>query len=245
MIKKVTDFNCLSGVSSPLLPLFYSSFTFPKSEQEGVFVQTDSADNITAFLSVENKAAFLIRVGEPDESELSSFMGFCRLKTITSDSSLNSICKNINEYTLMKFNGRACENCNCGALTENSTVADYKNLYDLLFRSYGDFDNWYCNFSKKINNNSGYGVCYLVNERAVSAVAVPYVFRDYAVIGGVYTLPNERKKGYSTRCIEGVISILFSKSVTEIFLWCESHNMLFYNKVGFEAQGKIYVGECK
>ncbi len=245
MIKKITVFNCLSGVSSPLLPLFYSSFAFPKSEQEGVFIQTDLNGNITTFLSIENKNAVLIQIGKFDVLELSSFMMFCRVKTITSDSPLNSVCKNIKEYTLMKFNGEINENYNCNILTSSANINEYKNLYGLLFESYGDFHNWYCHFSKKVNKNCAVASYYSVNGRVVSAVAVPYVYENKAIIGGAFTLSNERKKGYSLDCMKGVLSALFSKSVTEIFLWCENHNILFYNKAGFESLAKIYVGECK
>ena len=143
----------------------------------------------------------------------------------------------------MKFVGDENEKCDeCFTiLNVGSTVSAYRGYHAVLFMDMGDdFDNWYCDFSRKIINNDAKAVALNQFEIYLSIATAPMIFENTAIISGVYTLKRFRNRGYSKATIYKLIEELKKDNVTEIYLWCEKELEEFYKKLGFEKTGYIY-----
>lgn len=244
MIKRITDFDSLSGVSSPLFPLIFSDCMFTEEEYGGAFAQYNENGGITAIFSSLNGCVNFFATEKTDYSEISDFFAFLRIKEITSDTLL-PIMKNASEYDFLTYQGDFSIIDKCEKLSPYSSLGDYKNIYGLLCENGGNFDDWFLRLSKKINNNSALAVFCEENGEVVSALTVPAVLKNNAVIAGVATKTEYRRKGYASKCVNSAVSQLFSCGVDEIGLWCGKGNIPFYEKNGFIKKSKIYVGECE
>ena len=67
------------------------------------------------------------------------------------------------------------------------------------------------------------------------------IYKNTAIISGVFTLKEFRNQGYSKATIYKLIEELKKDNVTEIYLWCEESLEDFYNKLGFIKTGDIYI----
>lgn len=245
MISKITDFKCVSGVSSPLLPLVYSSFCYPQNECDGAFLQTDTNGCINSVFSLSNNSAVLIRLSDGDFNELCSFFNFFKVKYITSREPVDIFCSSADKCPLMTFNGELQGVCDCKSLTLSSTAEDYKSVHNLVSEIGNAFADWYPVFSKKINTCDAFATFFEAESKAVSAAAAPFVYGDCAVISGVATHNDFREKGFASACVRALVSTLITKEKNEIFLWCKESVSPFYKRLGFKICGNIYIGECK
>lgn len=246
MIKKATDSNCLSGVSSPLLTLFYSALSYSENSRDGLYVQYDSAGNVQSLIGLENGNAVVENLSSEDYAEIKSFLDFCHTKTVTSSAPLTGFCGCFKEYSYMSRVVEAvCGEGSCDYLFNTSRLSEYRSVYDLVFSEYGDFEKWYCNFSKRINDGNAVASYLINNGVLLSAAVVTCIYGGNALLSGVFTPPVYRKKGYAGECIKGVINKLSDRKIKTISLWCEKNNVRFYENLGFSVNGKIYVGECK
>lgn len=247
MIKRLEDFECLSGVNSPLLPIIYCCFRFPLGELDGAYIQYDENEKFACFFCVEGNSVYLSSCeGVIDYSELSSFFELAGIEFVTSDKTLGLSFENQKRYELLYFDGsRADYDEACRFLTPESSVDDYKIIHSVALGDVGEFENWYLSFSRKLNNGCSAASFLYDSRRAVSAVCVPFIFEDTAVISGVETLCDERKKGYGSRVISSVINYLSERKVCNIYLWCKNDKLGFYKRLGFKERGGIYVGVCK
>lgn len=244
MIKRITDFDSLSGVSSPLFPLIFSDCMFTEEEYGGEFAQYNENGDITAIFSALNGCVNFFATEKTDYSEISDFFAFSGIKEITSDALL-PIMKNASEYDFLTYQGDFSIIDECENLSPYSSLGDYKNIYGLLCENGENFDDWFLRLSKKINNNSALAVFCEENGEVVSVLTVPAVLKNSAVIAGVATKTEYRRKGYASKCVNSAVSQLFSCGVDEIGLWCGKENIPFYEKNGFIKKSKIYVGECE
>ena len=123
-----------------------------------------------------------------------------------------------------------------------STVSAYRGYHAALFMDMDDdFDNWYCDFSRKIINNDAKAVALNQFEIYLSIATAPMIFENTAIISGVYTLRRFRNRGYSKATVYKLIEELKKDNVTEIYLWCEKELEEFYNKLGFTKTGNVYM----
>lgn len=242
MIERVTDTNFLSGVSSPLLPLIYVCFRFSESNSDGVFVQLDDAENIIAVLSVSNGGAVLVEIGnEVDTDEIFSFLKFSGVTSYVSGVSLN----NRNEKTYKLLSGVPCfeKCCDVNTVTTESVTDEYRAVFGLLSDNSDFFENWYSQFSKKINNGFASAVYNRENGVPVSTAVATAVYGESAVVSGVFTSPFFRNRGKASLCIKKLMSELYSVNVKKAYLWCDDGKIPFYEKLNFTVCGEIYCGE--
>lgn len=240
MIKKVTNNIDLSGVSSPLLPLIYCDFYFNSGDTEGVYFQYDENNELTSVFSLKNGCVTLVRVKEADFHEVLMFFSFLGISDVLSDCALNEKFKG---FPLLDITTQ-CENTNdVEFLSVKSKISEYRSVYNLLSDNADDFSNWYGNFSRKINSDTACGVYKFYDNSVVSTATATAVYDKSAVVSGVFTNSGYRGKGYATECVRALINQLHQQDVNKIYLWCEEDKIPFYKKMGFNENGKIYLGK--
>lgn len=243
MIEKTTDYESIGGVSSPLFSLIYTDGVFSFDGFGGVYVQMAENGEITALFSMKNNCVNLVTFKNPDFSELKCFFEFSKVVNVLSDKPLNSLCNTQKEYSLLRISG--CQNFESSSvkLTSQSSLKEYKNIFDLLSEKGSNFENWFPDFSKKINSEYAVGTYISVHNRIVSCALAPAIYENFSVIAGVYTLKEYRKKGYARECLKGLLNVLNCDEKKETYLWCEDDNIGFYEKLGFVNIGKVFIGE--
>ncbi len=240
MIKEIKTIAEISGDFSPLLPRIFVSYKY-KSGSDNAWRQVDSEDNTIALLSSVDGNFTLITTENTDFEEIKEFLEFFGCESILSDVPITSSAKS---YALFKFscNKASEDDSDYCVLDGASTVGQYKKFYSLLFADVqSDFDLWYCDFSKKIVNNDAKAICLKQDEKLVSIATAPMIYKNTAIISGVYTLKNCRNKGFSKATIYKLIEELKKDNVTNIYLWCEKDVEEFYKKIGFEITGNVYL----
>lgn len=240
MIKKLTDFSSLSGVTSPLLPLIYVDFLNNRSDTEGAFVQF--VDEVPSLLfSMKGGCVNLIVLSDGfDEDELMSFLGFFCVNQVVSDFKITSDYK---EYPLYKAENTKENFGGCDYLNSTSALGMYRGIYSLLNNGEDNFDIWYTDFSRKLNNGNGEATFLRRDDNIVSCAVSPAVFGDTAIIGGVATRGEYQKQGFASSCVCGLVDRLFSRNVNNIYLWCQEKNRSFYENNGFVPAGSVYICE--
>lgn len=244
MIKEIVKFEEISGDIAPLLPRIFSAFKY-KSGSDNAWRQIDESGNTIAFLSSVDGNFTLITTENTDFEEIKEFLEFFGCKSVLSDAPLFSSAKS---YVLFKFSHSKVLKTNFDycVLDSASTVSQYKEFHSLLFADLeNDFDLWYCDFSKKIVNNDAKAICLKQGEKPVSIATAPMIYKNTAIISGVYTLKNCRNKGFSKATIYKLIEELKKDNVTDIYLWCEKDVEEFYEKIGFEKNREVYLGVIK
>jgi len=244
MIKEIETFEEICGEASPLFPRIFSAFKY-KSGSDNAWVQFDENEEKVSLLSSVDGNFTLITTGKTDFEEIKEFMNFFGCNSIISDTPLTSSAK---ACTLFKFIGNKCEKIEQSFINLNkaSSVNDYKNFHSLLFfDSENDFDLWYCDFSKKIVNGDSKAVALKQDENLVSIATAPMIYKNTAIISGVYTLKEHRNNGYSRATIYKLVDELKKDGITDIYLWCEKDVEEFYEKIGFETAGNVYLGVLK
>ncbi len=240
MIKEIEKFEEFNGVFSPLIPRIFSAFKY-KSGSDNAWKQVAENGNITAFLSSTDGNFTLITTENTDLGEIKEFMKFFGCSSVVSDVPVTSSAKC---YALFKSEGVEISEIDFDycSLANTSTINQYKNFYSLIFADrLGDFDSWYCDFSRKIVNNDAKAIGLKQGETSVSIATAPMIYKNTAIISGVYTLNDFRNKGFSKATIKKLIEELNKDNVTEIYLWCEKHLEEFYNKIGFKKVDNVYI----
>ncbi|MBQ6935913.1 MAG: GNAT family N-acetyltransferase [Clostridia bacterium] len=240
MIKEIERFEEFNGVNSPLIPRIFSAFKY-KSGSDNALKQITDDGVITAFLSSIDTNFTLIATENADLCEIKEFLEFFGCNSVVSDVPLSTSAK---KYSVFKSeNNNFSESCiDYCSLDITSNITQYKDFHSLLFvDNKSVFDSWYCDFSKKIVNNDAKAICLKQSGESVSVAAAPMIYKNTAIISGVYTLESYRNKGFSKLTIKKLIEELNKDNVTEIYLWCEKHLEEFYNKLGFEKVGDVYI----
>ena len=132
----------------------------------------------------------------------------------------------------------------CNQLTELSNMVDYKKVYELISQNSLNFDEWYTEFSKKINKHSAFCSCYEFEGRVISGAILNAVLCDSAILSGVYTHNDFRHQGFAYKCVSDVIVTARNNNVNNVYLWCNESVVNFYEKLRFKEVSKIYIGEC-
>ncbi len=245
MIEKIVDIGSLSGVSSPLLPLIFTDGSFSQNDLDGAFLQKSEDNEIQAVFSLKNTCVTLILIDDSAIEELEKFCSFCGVTEILSDKPLTKLSVTQKELDLFEFNGEfECEN-NCLSINSKSAMCEYQNVYNIVFEEGNNFENWFPEFSKKINSFNAFATYLKVDEKVVSTAISPAVYNESAIVAGVYTLKEYRNKGFASCCIKCLLNEFNENNISKIYLWCEDKNIAFYSNLNFENIGKIYFGECK
>ncbi len=245
MIEKLTDFDSLSGVSSPLLPLIYAEGTFSRNDLNGGFVQKSRKEEIQAVFSLKNTCVTLHLLNDANIEELENFFSFCGVTEILSDEPLTRLCNTQKKLNLLKLFGEHAEETDCLKINAESTISEYKNIYNVVFENGDNFENWFPEFSKKVNSFNSFATYAMVEDRVISVSISPAIYKNVAIVAGVYTLKEYRNKGFATKCVKSLLNELKEHNTSKIYLWCEDNNLSFYEKNGFKAVDIIYFGECK
>ena len=242
MIKKLTDFNDLSGVLSPLLPLIYVDFEFKNTETDGAYVQTDEKNEIVAVFSLKNGCATLIKLGGIiDVEELEGFFSFLSVDSCLSDSSIFSDKEKM--LPLLQKNIRQKARSDSFVLDEHSRLSQYKDVYDLLNENGDNFLEWFTVTGKKVSNKKALAIYKCEDKIPVSVAFATAIYKGKAIISGVSTVENYRKRGYASKCVRELSDELGGRGISSVYLWCEEHNLPFYEKIGFFDIGNVFIRE--
>ena len=244
MIEKITDFGSLSGVSSPLLPLVFADGCFSQNDLDGAFLQRTENGEIQAVFSLKNTCVALVLLNCNATEELEKFFCFCGVSEILSDTSVMQFSKTQKELNLLEFCKAYGEDNDCLSLNRQSTIGEYQGVYKLVFEEGNNFEKWFPEFSKKVNSFNSFATYLKVNDNIISAAISPAVYKNTAVIAGVFTLKEYRNQGYAGKCVKALLKELRENNICHIYLWCEDNNLKFYENLGFKNIGKIYCGEC-
>ena len=245
MIEKIIDFESLSGVSSPLLPLIFADGFYRQNELDGAFLQKNEKGEILTAFSLKNSCVNLTSMSDEGSEELESFFDFLGISEILSDEPLPKLCRTQKELNLLEFCGDSYEENKCQILTPKSTIGEYQDVYKVISENGNNFENWFPEFSKKINSFNAFATYIKADEMIISVAISPAIYNKTAIIAGVYTLIDYRKNGYASECVKALLNELKRNDLSKIYLWCEEKNISFYNKLNFKNIGKIYCGGCK
>ncbi|MBE6749060.1 MAG: GNAT family N-acetyltransferase [Ruminococcaceae bacterium] len=241
MIKEIKAFEEISGEISPLFPRIFSAFKY-KSGSDNAWVQIDATGQRVSLLSSVDNNFTLIATEKSDFEEIKEFLVFHHFNSVLSNVPLKSTTEKA--CSLFKFTDIDIQKSNESFLILNSEASlnEYRSFHSLLFYDTDNsFDDWYYNFSKRIVKNDAKAVALKQHEVLLSTATAPMIFENSAIISGVYTLKGFRKKGYSKATIYKLIEELKKDNVTDIYLWCEKEVEEFYNKIGFEIIGNVYI----
>ena len=238
MIKKINQFTDINGGFPPFMSVINTDFHFTRSASDGVYFQEIDGER-TLLFSFRGVTATICRLSEKaDTGELSSFLEFQSIKNVLSDFFFEEIC--LEERAVLKTMPTYEEFCDTLVITPLSRLSSYKSVFNLLSHN-GSFETWYSLFSAKINKSFSCGVYMMEDDVSVSCAIAPFVFGNTAVVAGVFTSENHRKKGYATKCVKSLLSELHKKNVKDVYLWCEDKNIKLYENIGFSQYGKIYI----
>lgn len=240
MIKQIEKIEEINGVNSPLIPRIFVAYKY-KSGSDNAWKQIDDEGNTISLISSVDGNFTLIATEQTNIEEIEEFLEFFGCNSLISNVKLTSSAKS---YSLFKFSGD--ENINCNerftVLNMESSISAYRGYHAVLFMDMDDdFDLWYCDFSKKIVNGDAKAVALNQFEIYLSIATAPMIFKNTAIISGVYTLRRFRNRGYSKATIYKLIEELKKDNVTDIYLWCEKDLEEFYKKIGFIKVGNVYL----
>lgn len=238
MIKKIQHQTDISGVFPPFMSVINTDHRFPRNASDGAYFQEINGE-ITLLFSVRGVTATICRLSaNADTGELSSFLEFQGIRNVLSDFFFEGI--SLEARAVLKATPEYERFCDIIAITPSSRLNNYENMFNLLSRN-GSFEAWYSLFSAKVNKSFACGVYMMADDVPVSCAVAPFIFEDTAVIAGVFTNANHRKKGYATKCVKALLSDLQKKNIENVYLWCEDKNIKLYENIGFSLYGKIYI----
>ncbi len=231
---------------SPLVSKASVPFYFKNSEQDGVFVQKDDNGKVTALLSLFDGDCTVLPEENADYKEIISFLNYKGFSSLTtSDKRIFDYTENIrvSDYNLLKFFGINIKNKTEDVLFLNNAdkTEVYKMLFDLVLPNGSCFPVWFCDVAKRLN--SGFLDCVYIKKNGVvvSCAFSPSSFSGNALVSGVATKEEYRNRGLASVCVGELTKNLLLKN-KNIYLWCESDLINFYNKSGFNKISCIYVG---
>ncbi|MHA1974007.1 MAG: GNAT family N-acetyltransferase [Candidatus Hodarchaeales archaeon] len=96
---------------------------------------------------------------------------------------------------------------------------------------------------------NGDSISYVIkqNDEIVSLAIAPNIYTgnkvdSFAILRGIWTDPNYRKKGFASRCISSLCEELLQKYfIQDIFIWVEENNPVaqkIYSRLGFASKGR-------
>ncbi len=237
MIEKLTDTGILSGVSSPLLPLLYADFRYSTSDIDGVYVQSEN-DIMQSLISLKNGCA-TVCVADHNFSreEMDSFLSFLHIGQVLSNFSLGDGYRGI---PLLEAIPEPCDTGDLQVTSSTWGMSLYKALYRLLSEENSSFDSWFAVFSRRVNDGFACGVA---TTDFCSCAVAPCIYGDSSIIAGVYTDPQYRGQGLAQKCVKGLLGILNTKGIKNVYLWCNEDKVNFYKKSGFRVVGSLYIRE--
>ncbi len=236
MIEKIDDISQLNNYNIvdiysvrilSLLNAYGCKYPFAR-----FYRQVNNIGNITAILSVLDKDLTLsFDSKNADKEELIEFISVIGFATLLCDYSLH-IDAPYDEGAVMKSYKKTELAC------EYNEVNRYHNLLDLYeFIGYeeNNFESWYVDINHRIRHNSAKAVTIEIDKQIVSSAILSSIYKNDAIITGVRTDPNFRKKGYGS----ALVSSLCTDNIGDIYLMREKDkNESFYKKLGFKNIGK-------
>ena len=238
MIIKSEQLADINGGFPPFMSVINTDFRFQRNASDGAYFQEIDGER-TLLFSVRGVTATICRLSEnADTGELSSFLEFQGIRNVLSDFFFEEI--PLEERAVLKATPEYGAFDEVTVITPYSRLTCYENVFNLL-SSVGSFEAWYSLFSAKVNKLCACGVYMMADDVPVSCAVSPFIFEKSAVVAGVFTDENYRKKGYATRCVKSLLSELQMKNIENVYLWCEDKNIKLYENIGFSLCGKIYV----
>ena len=238
MIKKLCDFTDINGGFPPFMSVINTDFLFPGNASDGAYFQEINGEK-TLLFSVRGVTATICRLSEnADAEELSSFLDFQGIRNVLSDFFFEEI--SLEERAVLKAKPEYEAFDGVAVITPSSRLNDYGNIFNLLSGN-GSFEGWYSLFSAKVNKLCACGVYMMKDDAPVSCAVSPFIFENSAVVAGVFTDENYRKKGYATICVKALLNEMKKNCIEDVYLWCEDKNIKLYENIGFSLCGKIYV----
>ncbi|MEE0264245.1 MAG: GNAT family N-acetyltransferase [Acutalibacteraceae bacterium] len=194
-------------------------------------------DRITAYV-VRYGGEFIADIQSGADFE--EIINMCRIAGGTA-----LLCKRINMGGMvgdvMKLTDIKSDNTQpCGDYTFSDNVNLYE-YYDILKANKSEsfavpeFEDFYVDLNHRLRKNTAYAVGLYSNEKLICCCVATALDKTSAVIAGVATLPQYKKRGYGTAVVTQLCRQLTNKNITDIFLQRDKNeNLKFYKNIGFE-----------
>ncbi len=129
-----------------------------------------------------------------------------------------------------------------------ATPEDARAIVESLFsiREFADFrtvniDEETPYYQQKLQNKQTYHFIMKENGRVIANANTSAISSVSAMIGGVFTLPEYRNKGYATAVVGRLCSFLLEKKITPILFFENPKAASIYHRLGFKDFGKWYM----
>jgi len=145
---------------------------------------------------------------------------YIAVKEIKQDNIINNI-ENENNYIIDSLK-----------LTDLDEIVD---LYKSVFPSFASKEI----MNEKIRSKRGRGVCIRENGKIISVAQSEFENHDYALIVGVATQLNHRKKGLASICLKTLCNELILEGKTLFLQYDNIEAGRIYEKIGFEFYDRV------
>ena len=157
----------------------------------------------------------------------------------------------VNKYYLMARDGEAlqAQDAGGGLRVEQATAADYDSLLPLELgyqreevvpKSF-DISDAVLEAAFKQELDQGFTFVLFDGDRPIAKARLSASGQRYCMIGGVYTLPQERKKGRAALLVSQIIKRSQAHGVNNFCLYAKQENaaaLALYKKLGFTPRGE-------
>lgn len=122
---------------------------------------------------------------------------------------------------------RECVEGNAASFEKPEALADYKEIFELLDLK-GEFEDWFADISRRVNNGCADMRFIRKNGRIVSTASLVHIDGERALLGAVATHKDYRKQGMAKQLID-------SFAGKTVYLRCLPYLNGFYEKLGFKS----------
>ena len=191
--------------------------------------------SVTALISKFEDTFILVANYSADLGEIKEFTDVMGYKSLQGEP---WILKGLNlpfkEYQILMKKGEGEENL--------PPVPNIEQIYKILYSEeidsikHSEFEGFYVDLSHRIRH----GTAAAVNLENCAVCLASHITNKRAVISGVFTLKNYRRKGKGSKALDTLVNALGER---EIFVAAEDKVLPFYLKCGFMPCGKTAIYE--
>lgn len=191
------------------------------------------SDHCTAVICYLDSDAVLSYDSEcADADELLSFFTMKGFSTLLCRDDFHMDCR-FDSGFVMECGNKCIRSCGYEIRSLNS-FDEFKKLYDFVGYE-GSFEAWYADISRRVRTGTSAACCVLENGKMISCAVLSSIYDNCAVLSGVQTKPEFRKKGIGS----GVVSHICRQVPGTVYIMRElNKNEHFYSELGFKNNGK-------
>lgn len=193
--------------------------------------QLNDDNNVTAILSFLDRDVTLSFKNEADKDEIIEFLDVIGFDTLLCDDSFD-LSIDYEDGCVMSFDKK--DNIDC-QYYEINCYSELLKLYNFINHSDNNFDDWYVDINHRIRHKTSKAIATKIDDKIISSAILSSIYNDSAILTGVETDENYRRKGYASNLVSSICNEVNGK----VYLMREKNkNESFYKKLGFKNIGK-------